>query len=104
VKTVVEQETGRQLGQMFLTFEEKPIASASIAQVHRARLLTGEEVAVKVQHPELIENTRFDLSLLSGFVELAEWMFPQFEYRWLAEELAKNLPKELNFTLEASNI
>lgn len=42
--------------------------------------------------------------MLSGLVDLGEWMFPQFRYRWFVEELSKNLPKELNLELEAANI
>jgi aarF domain-containing kinase len=99
VRRNVEKEIGMKLEDMFSEFDKKPVASASIAQVHRARLRTGEEVAVKVQHDGLIESTRFDIAVLSLFVDLGERMFEGFRYRWLVEEMSKNLPKELNFTL-----
>lgn len=104
VRRNVEKEIGMKLEDMFSEFDRKPVASASIAQVHRARLRTGEEVAVKVQHDGLIESTRFDIAVLSLFVDLGERMFEGFRYRWLVEEMSKNLPKELNFTLEKKNI
>lgn len=93
VRANVEKEIGGNLEGMFEEFERKPIASASIAQVHRARLKGGEVVAVKVQHHGLIESTRFDVAVLSVFVELGERMFEGFRYRWLVEEMSKNLPK-----------
>ena len=57
------------------TFEKEPIASASMAQVHRAILLNGEYVAVKVQHKNLLENIESDLSLLRWCNDMAKKIF-----------------------------
>ena len=65
VKTIVEKEFGKKLTDMFSSFDEKPIASASLGQVHRATLKsTGETVAVKVQHKWIKENVPGDLRLI----------------------------------------
>ena len=52
-----------------------PIASASIAQVHKAKLLNGQPVAVKVQHQGLAESTRFDIGVLYMFINIGEYLF-----------------------------
>lgn len=86
VKKIVEGETGKPLKQTFQEFDEKPISSASIAQVHRARLTSGQEVAVKVQHENLSEIVQYDLKLMWCFVKVAKFLDPSFKYQWLIEE------------------
>jgi ubiquinone biosynthesis protein len=70
LRTAVEGEFGGPLAQFFTTFEEQPIASASIAQVHRAVLLDGSEVAVKIQRPGIEEKIRSDLHILYTLAHL----------------------------------
>ena len=64
VRGIVEHELGCKLDELFASFSERPIASASLAQVHQAKLRTGERVAVKVQYPEIGVLVRSDLSNL----------------------------------------
>ena len=65
VKRIVEEESGKKLEELFEHFEERPIASASLGQVHKARLRsTGETVAVKVQHRWIRENVGGDLTMI----------------------------------------
>lgn len=104
VKRVVEQDLGASIDEVFEDFEEEPIASASLAQVHRARLRsTGELVAVKVQHEGLRELSQVDIATISALVDLVKAIFPSFEFTWLADEIKINLPRELDFTLEGAN-
>jgi ubiquinone biosynthesis protein len=70
IKTVLEQELGAELGVLFESIEEVPLASASIAQVHRAVLRDGRQVAVKVQRPEIAERIRSDLHILYTLAHL----------------------------------
>ena len=70
VRAVVEVDLGGSLESLFAEFSEEPIAAASIAQVHAARLVTGEEVVVKVQRPQVAELFRDDIAALS-------WLTPQ---------------------------
>ena len=89
---------------LFLSFEEKPIASASLGQVHKARLkTTGELVAVKVQHRWIKENVNGDLTMIQFGVDIAKAIFPNFKYGWLADEFKTRLPRELDFGIEAEN-
>lgn len=64
IKAVLEQELGSELGEHFQSIEETPMASASIAQVHRAVLRSGQTVAVKIQRPEIADRIRSDLHIL----------------------------------------
>ncbi|HEX6963365.1 MAG TPA: AarF/UbiB family protein, partial [Lacipirellula sp.] len=64
VRDFVEEELGQPIADMFIEFSEEPIASASIGQVHHARLVTGEEVAVKVQRRDIARRVRVDLDIL----------------------------------------
>src|SRR5205085_7126254 len=70
-RAILEAELGRPIRETFAEWHEPPIASASLAQVYRGRLLTGEEVAVKVQRPLLDEHIRFDLDLLRA---IGRWL------------------------------
>lgn len=104
VRELVETSLGKKLEDMFSYFSEKPIASASIAQVHEAILKeTGERVAVKVQHKWLKESVHGDLLLVDIFVKVAEKLFPEFRYQWLSDETQAYLPHELDFKREGRN-
>ena len=104
VKLIIEQESGCKMEDLFLSFEEKPIASASLGQVHKARLkTTGEVVAVKVQHRWIKENVNGDLTMIQLGVDIAKAIFPNFKYGWLADEFKTRLPRELDFAIEAEN-
>src|SRR5262245_25454753 len=81
VRAVVEVDLGGALEDLFAEFDEVPIAAASIAQVHAARLVTGEEVVVKVQRPQVAELFRDDIAALS-------WLAPRLGGRLLVTALA----------------
>jgi len=107
VRAVVEADFGRPLETIFSEFAEEPIAAASIAQVHAARLLTGEEVVVKVQRPRVAELVRADLRALSwlgpflvGRIPIAALANPPA----LVELFAEQIVEELDFRLEAENM
>src|SRR5208283_1926722 len=72
VRATIEAEFGKPLGELFAQFEDAPLASASIAQVHLARLRSGEQVVVKVQHAGIADKIMPDLDILAGLAELAE--------------------------------
>ncbi|CAN8000702.1 unnamed protein product, partial [Ixodes hexagonus] len=89
--------------EIFSSFSEKPIGAASLAQVHRATLHTGETVAVKVQHPSVLGNSLVDMATMELLVNIVAKIFPEFSLMWLAEETKRNLPLELDFVNEARN-
>ncbi len=107
VYAVVEAELGRPLGDVFARFETAPVAAASIAQVHRATLRSGEEVVVKVQRPGVGERVRRDIRAMS-------WIAPHLIGRIpvtalanppaLVEVFAETILEELDFRLEAENM
>ena len=70
VKAQVENELGKPMDELFAEFDEQPLGSASIAQVHRAVLPTGEAVAVKVQRPGIVETVTNDLAIMERLVEI----------------------------------
>lgn len=100
---VVERELGKSLGQVFADFDPQPLASASLAQVHRARLRNGQEVAVKIQYPEVAELVRADLANLSFFLHLLARLERNFDLRILLREIRRHVPLELDFRNEARN-
>ncbi|UPX17206.1 phosphate system positive regulatory protein pho81, variant 2 [Ascochyta rabiei] len=104
IQDMVRRDTGRELCDFFSEFDERPIGAASLAQVHRARVReTGQQVAVKVQHPGLDEWAKLDLALTSfTFQTLKRW-FPEYDLTWLSEEMEASLPQELDFALEGRN-
>lgn len=59
--------------------------------MHRGRLITGEEVAVKIQHENLSENVRYDMDLMWLFVRIGKRVFKEFKYEWLIDEFEKNI-------------
>ncbi|KAI0225766.1 hypothetical protein L0F63_006956, partial [Massospora cicadina] len=104
IDTMLRQDFGVGIDGIFSELEAEPIGAASIAQVHRARLReTGREVAVKLQHPKVSQYCAFDLKVTTAIVQLAERWLPNFEFAWLAEEMNRNLPIELDFNYESDN-
>jgi ubiquinone biosynthesis protein len=106
VKALVELEFGQPIEELFEEFDTVPVASASIGQVHRAKLLTGEEVVVKVQHIGIEHKIREDLEVLAGLAMLAD-RIPDFQpYRpsATAAEMARTLRRELDFGREERNL
>jgi ubiquinone biosynthesis protein len=107
VRRVVETDLGRSLEEIFESFDRRPIAAASIAQVHPARLRTGEEVVVKVQRPQIADLVRQDLEAmawlaprLTGRIPIAALANPPA----LVELFAETIVEELDFRLEAENM
>ena len=106
VRKIVETELGQSLDDLFAEFDLEPIASASIGQVHQARLRTGERVVVKVQHAGIDVKVNEDLEVLGGLAQLAEG-FPEFKpYRPTANvaEMGRTLRRELDFGREERNL
>lgn len=107
IRDAIERELGVRVSKLFDTFDEKPLAAASLAQVHAATLRDGRDVVVKVQRPGIAENVQSDLRLLSGFASAADRLTDQgrrvrFE-DWI-EEMAETLAEELDYRLESANM
>jgi len=102
IRAVVEEELGASLETRFARFDPEPVGAASIAQVHRARLPSGEEVAVKVQYPWLEASLPADLALVRALVSLgAGGRRPDVDRRRLVAEFAEGLRDEVDFLREA---
>ncbi len=104
---IIETELGAPVGTLFASFDPEPLGCASIAQVHRATLRDGREVAVKVQKPEVAAQLRSDLEALRSFALAADHL-TQIGRRvrlrdWL-NEFSKTLMQELDYQAEAENL
>lgn len=106
VREIVETELGQPIADLFEEFDENPIASASIGQVHRAKLLDGTQVVVKVQHADIQSKVNEDLEVMAGLATLADHVdeLAVWKPAVLVEQLSKSLRRELNFTRELSNL
>jgi ubiquinone biosynthesis protein len=106
IRKIVETELGESLDELFAEFDASPIASASIGQVHRARLKTGERVVVKVQHAGIESKVNEDLEVLAGLAQLAEGITEFKPYRPMANvaEMGRSLRRELDFGREERNL
>jgi ubiquinone biosynthesis protein len=107
VKQALEQDFGKPLSEVFARFDETPLAAASIAQVHRAQLRSGEEVVVKVQRPGLDKIIHTDLDLLHTIAWALEERVPETrDFRPVAaiEEFSRSLRRETDFRNEIENI
>jgi predicted unusual protein kinase regulating ubiquinone biosynthesis (AarF/ABC1/UbiB family) len=101
VRDMAERELGRPLERAFAWFDEKPLASASIGQVHRARLPSGDEVVVKIQYPGVAEAIRGDLDNVAVLYRMMGVMYPGLEPGPVVEELRGRISEELDYALEA---
>ena len=104
VRRVIYEDLGQYPETLFHKFEPIPIASASLAQVHVAYDKDGNKYAVKVQHEGLRDGATGDMIAITFLVNLVSNIFEGFSYKWLASEMNKNLPKELDFLNEKKNL
>ena len=103
IRKVIEEDLEDKLGNLFASFEEEPIAAASIGQVHRATLDDGRTVAVKVQYPGIAEAIHADMQNLRLGLKLLSVIAPGIDTGPIAEEIRERISQELDYELEASN-
>ncbi len=103
IEARLREELGRKPAELFAQFEPRPIASASIGQVHIARLENGQKVAVKVQYPDIEEVVRRDLNTLRRIFRIIGWFIPYQGLDELYREIRAIILEELDYRAEAEN-
>jgi len=106
-RATVEKELNRPLAELFATFDPVPVASASIAQVHRATLPEGRCVAVKVQHPDVSRRIADDIGILAELAALAERFLPElrpYHPVSVVAEFERVILRELDFRRELRHL
>lgn len=107
VEATVNSELGVRLSKAFAQFDPKPIAAASLGQVHRAEMRDGRSVVVKVQRPNIREQIAKDFDVLSELAEFLDKhteMGQRYEFTRILAEFRKNLLRELDYRIEARNL
>ena len=104
---IVEAELGRSVRECFTEIDAEPIAAASLGQVYRARLATGEEVAVKIQRPNLESIIEFDVAILFRLVKLTNRFFPRAnenaDWEGMLHEFHTTIYEEMDYVKEGRN-
>ncbi|WLF84753.1 AarF/ABC1/UbiB kinase family protein [Moraxella sp. ZY210820] len=106
-QVLIQEFKGKPLHDIFAWIDEKPLASASIAQVHAARLITGEDVVIKVQKPNVDTILYTDLNVVHGVSLVIEKIMPKIKFASfseIAEEIKIRMVKEIDFYAEAKNL
>ena len=106
-RSTIEESLGASIDEIFMIFDDEPVGSASIGQVHRAILHSGEDVAVKVQRPNIEGTVRTDLEILRHLAKLLEanleWA-KNYQVTDMIDEFSFALLNELDYTIEARNV
>jgi ubiquinone biosynthesis protein len=105
--SVIVEDLGKEPEALFERFDRQPIASASIAQVHRARLIGGKEVVLKIMRPGIAVTIEEDIHILKQLAGLIESHFPHyqaFQPMELVKMFERSIHKELKFSIEAANL
>jgi predicted unusual protein kinase regulating ubiquinone biosynthesis (AarF/ABC1/UbiB family) len=104
MRRVIEEDLEAPLSELFASFQEEPVAAASIGQVYRATLREdGREVAVKVQYPGVAAAVRADMQNLDMIMRLLKRMTPGMDVKAVGEEIRERISEELDYELEAQN-
>lgn len=103
VHRVLDAQLGTKWRERFASFDDKPIASASIGQVHKAVWSDGREVAVKIQYPGADEALRADLKTMQRMVSVLKQLSPGADIEGVVDELIERTEMELDYRLEADN-
>src|SRR5271167_328333 len=103
MRRVIEADLEEPISDVFDSFDEEPIAAASIGQVYRATLTDGREVAVKVQYPGAAAAVRADMQNLDMIMRLLKRMTPGLDVKAITEEIRERIVEELDYELEAQN-
>lgn len=107
IEAIIKSELGRPLAEVYQNIESQPLASASIAQVHAATLLSGESVVIKVQKPGVRDVLLTDLNFIYVAARVLEFLAPELSRASLSaivEEIQKTMIEECDFLKEANNI
>lgn len=106
-KETIENELNRPIELLFAELDTEPLASASIGQVHKALLYSGDEVAVKVQRPGIEKVVEVDLEIMLHLATLAERHIEELAFHnpvRIVEEFARTIEKEMDYTIEAGSM
>ncbi len=103
MRKVIEDDLEEPIDEVFASFDQQPIAAASIGQVYRARLHDGRDVAVKVQYPGVAGAVRADMQNLEMIMRLLKRMTPALDVKAISEEVKERIVEELDYELEAQN-
>lgn len=103
LRDVIERELDKPLERAFASFDEQPLAAASIGQVHRAVLPSGEQVVVKIQYPGVADAIRADMKNVGVLYRMMAMFYPALDPKPVVEELRTRLFEELDYRREASN-
>jgi ubiquinone biosynthesis protein len=107
IRDLLQEELGAPVSEVFASFNPKPSAAASIAQVYEATLLQGDKVIVKAQRPDIRQTIETDISILFYLAHLLERYVPEtkpYNPVGIVEEFSQTIRRELDFMLEASNL
>ena len=107
IQQTIEDDLNVRISKAFLTFDEEPLACASLGQVHRATLRDGRPVAVKVQRPGILEQVLADLTVLdeiAAFIDHHTKVGKRYEFAPMIREFRKALMEELDYTVEANHL
>ena len=107
VRAQIRSELGGEIDDHFSSFTIEPIAAASIAQVHKARLISGEQVVVKIRRPDVVELVETDIDVLTGLAFLADRHLPGtdiYDPVGLVREFSRTIRREMDFTREGLTI
>jgi ubiquinone biosynthesis protein len=105
-RKIIEEELKAPISSVYASFDDLPVAAASIAQVHRAALIDGGEVMVKVQRPHIERLIDRDISIMRWLAELIDARVPElapYDVPGIVDEFAHTIKRELDFFIEASN-
>jgi len=107
VKQIIELELGKPLNKVFESFDQKPIAAASVGQVHKAKLKTGEIVAVKIQRPGIAKTFEVDIDILQYLAKLSQKHIPEirsFNLPKIVDVFEEYTRRELDYLQEGKSI